>query len=47
VSAFVVSLFPHPLDRIAAVPLGLGLAWLGYALWSERREKASEPLPVK
>jgi hypothetical protein len=47
VSALVVSLFPHPLDRIAAVPLGLGLAWLGYALWSERREKASEPLPVK
>ncbi len=38
VSALVVSLLPHPLDRIAAVPLGLGLAWLGYALWSERRE---------
>jgi hypothetical protein len=36
VSALVGSLFPHPLDRIAAVPLGLGLAWLGYALWSER-----------
>jgi hypothetical protein len=36
VSALVSLLFPHPLDRIAAVPLGLGLAWLGYALWSER-----------
>ena len=44
VSAIFVSLVPHPLDRIAAVPLGLGLAWLGYALWSERQEKASEPL---
>jgi hypothetical protein len=27
--------------RLAAVPIGLGLAWLGYALWSERRERIS------
>ncbi|WP_342431254.1 hypothetical protein [Neobacillus sp. FSL H8-0543] len=47
VSALVVSLIPHPLDRIAAVPLGVGLAWLGYALWSERPEKHSKPLPAK
>ncbi|MDF2626186.1 MAG: hypothetical protein K0R39_17 [Symbiobacteriaceae bacterium] len=33
------SLLPHPLDRLAAVPVGLGLAWLGYSLWSERRAK--------
>ena len=39
------SLFPHPYDRIFAVPVGLALAWLGYALWSERRETVSEPLP--
>jgi hypothetical protein len=26
------------------VPVGLALAWLGYALFSERREKAVEPL---
>ncbi|MDF2064943.1 hypothetical protein [Bacillus sp. Cr_A10] len=45
VSAIVVSLLPHPLDRIAAVPLGIGLAWLGYALWSERRENASKSIP--
>jgi hypothetical protein len=38
------SLFPHPYDRIFAVPVGLALAWLGYALWSERRENASESL---
>jgi hypothetical protein len=40
------SLLSHPLDRILAAPLGLALAWLGYALWSERREPASQPLPV-
>ena len=28
------------------IPIGLALAWLGYALFSERREQASEPLPV-
>ena len=39
------SLFPHPYDRIFAVPVGLALAWLGYALWSERRANVSEPLP--
>lgn len=27
---------PHPLDRILAVPMGIALIWLGYALWSER-----------
>jgi hypothetical protein len=35
------SLIPHPLDRIFAVPVGLALIWLGYALWSERREQAA------
>ncbi len=38
------SLVHHPYDRIFAVPVGLALAWLGYALWSERREQASEPV---
>jgi hypothetical protein len=28
-----------------AVPIGLALAWLGYALWSERREGAADPIP--
>ncbi len=44
-SALVVALLPHPLDRMAAVPMGLALAWLGYALWSDRREKVSQPVP--
>lgn len=39
------SLVHHPYDRIFAVPVGLALAWLGYALWSGRREQVSEPLP--
>ena len=38
------SLVQHPYDRIFAVPVGLALAWLGYALWSERREQVSEPM---
>ena len=38
------SLVPHPFDRVFAVPVGLALVWLGYALWSERRENVSEPL---
>jgi hypothetical protein len=44
-SAVVVSLLPHEFERIAAVPIGVGLAWLGYGLWSERREPASEAMP--
>lgn len=37
---------PHPLDRTFAVPMGLALAWLGYALWAERREHAEALLPA-
>ncbi len=38
-------LVPHPFDRIFAVPVGLALAWLGYALWSERGETVTELVP--
>ena len=41
------ALLPHQIQRLAAVPVALALAWLGYALWSERREQASEPSPGK
>ena len=41
------SLVPHPFDRIFAVPVGVALAWLGYALWSKRRAPASQRVPVK
>ena len=38
----VAWLLPHPLDRILAVPMGVALVWLGYALWSERGVPAAE-----
>jgi hypothetical protein len=44
---FTHSLVQHPYDRIFAVPVGLALAWLGYALFTERREKVSEPAPCR
>jgi hypothetical protein len=47
VAPFVLAQLPHPLDRTFAVPVGLALAWLGYALWSERRKQATEPVPGK
>jgi hypothetical protein len=47
VAPFVLAMLPHPLDRTFAVPMGVALAWLGYALFSERREQAAEPVPGK
>ena len=38
-------LLPHHIQRLAAVPMGVALAWLGYALWAERRAPASEASP--
>jgi hypothetical protein len=43
----MVALLPHQFERLAAVPMGIALVWLGYALWSERREPASEPVPSR
>jgi hypothetical protein len=40
----LAALLPHQLQRLAAMPMGLALAWLGYALWSEWREQASKPV---
>jgi len=45
VSVVAAPLLSHPLDRILAVPMGLALAWLGYALWSERRAPVSAVVP--
>jgi hypothetical protein len=42
------ALLPHAIQRLAAIPVALALAWLGYALWSERSERraqASDPAP--
>jgi len=41
-------MFPHEYQaKIAMIPVGLAVVWLGYALFSERREKASEVVPGK
>ena len=45
--AVVLSLLGHPLDRLAAVPMGIALAWLGYALFFERRERSPEVVSGK
>jgi hypothetical protein len=37
------ALLPHDIQRLAAIPVALAIAWLGYALLSERREQAAEP----
>ena len=41
----VSALLPNELRPLVAVPIGFALAGLGYALWSERREHASEAIP--
>jgi hypothetical protein len=43
----MVALLPHQLERLAAMPMGFALAWLGYALFAERREKVSGVLVGK
>lgn len=32
--------------RVGAVPIGIGLAWLGYSLWADGRARAIEPEPI-
>jgi hypothetical protein len=43
----VAALLPEENKALVAVPVGLALVWLGYALWSERRAQAEQPLPGK
>jgi len=38
----VAELIPPQIQHLAAMPLGIAVAWLGYSLLSERREQASE-----
>jgi hypothetical protein len=47
VAPLAFALLPHEFIRVAAVPFGLALAGLGYALWSEPRAPASQPVPAK
>jgi hypothetical protein len=41
----LAALLPHATQRLAGIPVGLAIAWLGYSLWSEHRAKTAEPLP--
>jgi len=48
----VAEFLPLEYKAFVAVPVGLALVWLGYALCSERRahapeEQAAQPLPAK
>ena len=40
----VFGMAPPAFRPLAAVPIGLGLAWLGYSLWSERRASVTQPV---
>ncbi len=35
----LAALLPHEMQRLAGIPVGLAIAWLGYALWSARQPK--------
>ena len=35
------ALLPHSLERMAAIPMGLALIWLGISLWSDQRTSAA------
>jgi len=41
----LAALHTHAIQRLAAMPMGLALASLGYALWSERPGHVSDALP--
>ncbi len=41
----IYGLLPHQLEPLAAVPIGVALAWLGFALLTERRAHAADPVP--
>jgi hypothetical protein len=42
----VAALLPHEIQRLAGMPVGLAVAWLGFALLTERREKHAESAPA-
>ncbi len=43
--SLAAALLPHEHQPKVLMPVGLALAWLGYALWAERREHAADPVP--
>lgn len=41
------ALFPHQIQRYAAIPVGVAVVGLGYALWSQRRPLDHSPETVR
>lgn len=41
----LAALLPHAIQRYAAIPVALAFAWLGLALWLERRAQTVPPEP--
>lgn len=37
----LAALLPHAIQRLAGMPMGIALAWLGYTLWSEREGRGT------
>lgn len=42
----LAAMLPHAEQRYAAIPVAFALAWLGYALFSERRASAAQVAPA-
>lgn len=38
----LAALVPHEYQRLAGMPVGIALAWMGYALWSQRQANIAE-----
>jgi hypothetical protein len=43
-SGTMFTLLPYQLVQLTSIPIGTAMVWLGYALFSERREKKSASL---
>ncbi len=41
----LAALLPHETQRLVGMPVGVAVAWLGYALWAERRGVVSDYMP--
>lgn len=39
----LVSVLPHHLERLGALPMGIAMIWLGYGLWSARQPDHADP----
>ena len=42
----LAALLPHALERMAAVPMGVALVWLGYSLWMNTRTNTARLTPT-